>query len=456
MANITQRGSSYLIRVHLGTRTDGTQICRSMTWKPDKPMSPRRALKEAQHQAEVFEEQCRNGLVLDGSIKFADYAERWLRDYAERNVRPTTLASYRQAMTRILPAMGHLRLNKIMPLHLLTFYDNLEEAGIRRDTKYTCSGDLSELLRQRSVTRQTLATLAGVSRASINNLCLGRNAEWRTVEAIASALDVRTEELFEPVDPDRRLSGSSILRYHRVLSSMFSTAVKWQMIPSNPAERVEAPRAETAEARYLTSEEAGELLALLEDEPILYRTAVTVLLYTGMRRGELLGLSWDDVDFDTGVARICRTSIYLPEQGVFVDETKNHSSSRYIKMPSTALASLRQWRAAQAENRLKAGDQWQDARRIFTRWNGLPLHPSTITGWFHSFVERSGLPQISIHSLRHTNATLLIAGNVNVRTVSAHLGHAQTSTTMNIYAHAVQEAEAAAADALEITLHRRA
>jgi integrase len=337
----------------------------------------------------------------------------------------------------------------------MTFYDNLEESGIRKDTKYASTGDLTALLKQKKILKKELQTLTGLSTGTITNVCRGNHVDRATAQKIADALGMKLGLIFEPVGEDRRLSGSSILRYHRMLSSMFSTAVKWQMIPFNPAERIDPPKAETKEARYLTADEAALMLNLLASEPILYRTAITVLLYSGLRRGELLGLEWSDIDFDSGITRICRTSTYLPDRGIFVDETKNHSSSRFIKLPGPALASLRKWKAFQSESRLKAGDLWNESDRIFTRWDGLPVHPSSISQWFHGFVDRSGLPPVSIHSLRHTNATLLIAGNVNIRTVSAHLGHAQTSTTMNIYAHAVQEAEIKAAEVLEISLSKR-
>ena len=456
MARIIKRGDAYLIRVSCGRRIDGREIVKNKTWRPDRPMSPARADKEARHQAEVFEEQCRQGLVLDGKIKFADYADKWMAEYAEKHLRASTLSSYRDQLRRVIPALGHLKLDSIRPLHLLTFYDNLEESGIRLDTKYHCAVDFAALLKVKKLTRVELQKQAGISMGVLTAIGQGKNVAKASADKIAQALELSLESVFKPVDQDRRLSGSTILRYHRMLSSMLATAVKWQMIISNPCERLDPPKASTREARYLDPEEAARLLELLDREPLQYRTMITLLLYTGMRRGELCGLEWRDIDFESGITRICRSSLYLPDKGVFVDETKNASSNRFIKLPSPALSILRKWRSEQAENRLKAGDQWYDSGRLFTQWDGRPIHPDTLTSWFHAFVERSGLPQVSIHSLRHTNATLLISGNVDVRTVSAHLGHAQTSTTINIYAHAIRQAEVAAAEALELQLKRQA
>jgi len=95
------------------------------------------------------------------------------------------------------------------------------------------------------------------------------------------------------------------------------------------------------------------------------------------------------------------------------------------------------------------GDQWEDCDRIYTSWNGKPAHPDTLTQWFVDFIKRTDLPPIHIHSLRHTNATLMIAGGENIRTVSQRLGHAQVTTTANTYTHAIQSADAKAAETLE-------
>lgn len=117
---------------------------------------------------------------------------------------------------------------------------------------------------------------------------------------------------------------------------------------------------------------------------------------------------------------------------------------------------LKQYRGWQREKRLQLGDQWEEHDRLFTTWNGSPLHPSSVTSWFSKFARSAGLPDgVTIHSLRHTNATLLIAAGVNVRTVSARLGHAHTSTTMDIYSHAIQSADAAASSAIGSIIHAK-
>ena len=131
------------------------------------------------------------------------------------------------------------------------------------------------------------------------------------------------------------------------------------------------------------------MLDLLDDEPIVYRTMITLLLHTGLRRGELCGLEWDDINFDLSLLDVQRTSLYLPEKGVFVDETKNSTSRRVLKLTPDAVQLLKRYRMWQNSERLRIGDQWAEEweqhPRLFTTWHGKPLHPSTVTGWFHTF-----------------------------------------------------------------------
>lgn len=165
----------------------------------------------------------------------------------------------------------------------------------------------------------------------------------------------------------------------------------------------------------------------------------------------MLGLEWSDIDFDTCTLTVCRSSLYLPDKGIFEDETKNATSNRVIKLSQTAVADMKAYKVYQLEQRLKMGDRWQNSPKIFTTAEGKPLHPDTLSRWFSKFIKEHSdqLPPITIHSLRHTNATLQIAGGVPLTTVAKRLGHADTVTTSKIYAHAIKSADEAAAETLE-------
>lgn len=186
----------------------------------------------------------------------------------------------------------------------------------------------------------------------------------------------------------------------------------------------------------------------LQSEPLKYRAMITLLLYSGMRRGELCGLEWSDINFPECLVDINKSSLYITGKGTIEDTTKTFSSKRVIKLPAPVMDLLAEYKKEQTLERFKLGDKWENSDKLFTQWNGAPIYPGTVTSWFSDFVKRNNLPAVSVHSLRHTNATLLIANGTDLRTVSKRLGHSNMTTTGNIYTHAIQTADERAAEAL--------
>ena len=350
-------------------------------------------------------------------------------------------------LVRILAAFGNMKISAIQPHHLNAFYDNLAESGIREDIKYAPCAEFKQLISDKGFTKAELSRKAGVSIQTVNVCTAGKNISAKSAAKIAAALKADMSELFQKQE-DVGLSGKTILHYHRLISTIMTCAVQWQVIFSNPCDRIKPPKADRKEARYLDEVGAAALIAALEGEPYKYSAMVQLLLYTGLRRGELFGLEWRDVDFFTNCLHIERSVLYIVERGVFEDTTKTETSKRVIKLPDNAINLLKTYKLWQEEQKAAAGSQWHSTDRLFTTWDGQPMHPDTLSGWFHDFIKRKGLPDVSIHSLRHTNATLMIAGGVPIKTVSSRLGHATATTTANIYAHAIKSADEAAADVL--------
>lgn len=454
MAMIKKRGDSYLIKVSCGYDLNGKQDCKFMTWKPDHKMTEKQIEKEVNLQAALFEEKCRTGQYINGNIKFADFAELWMERYAIPQLRAKTVARYKDLLIRINQGIGHIRLDRLQPQHLLAFNKSLAQGSIRKDMKFAPQKDFKAYLKEKGLTKTALAQKAGVSISVLNALTQGKNITPDSKDRICLALGEKGEDLFKPIENKNSLADKTIQHHHRLISSILSTAVEWQVISSNPCQRVRAPKVQRKEAKYLDEDEAVKLMELLDKEaPIKYRCAIYVDLCTGLRRGELCGLEWSDFDFNKNLVDIQRSSLYLAEKGIFEDDTKNFSSQRVIKLPVSVINMLKTYKKWQNNERLALGDKWQNSNRVFTAWNGSPIHPDTLTSWFSDFTKEHGFKGITLHSLRHTNATLQIASGVPIRTVSERLGHAQTSTTTNIYAHAVRSANAAAAEALEDILN---
>lgn len=457
MPTIRKRNNSYEISVSCGYDINGKQIRRTMTWKPDPNMTPKQIEKELQRQTVLFEEQCQSGQALNNNIKFADFAEIWFND-RKKDLRPKTYERYKSMLPRINAAIGHMKISKIQPPHLRAFYKNLSEGGLRLDTKYKCKINLDEYIKEHNITTAALVRLSGVPNTTIISIRRGNNVALNNAEKICKALEQPLDEIFEAVDINKPLSEETILHHHRLISSMLSTAVEWGVLFANPCDRTKPPKVAHKEPKYLDEKQAAVLLEVLEAEPMTYRTIIYMLLFTGMRRGELLGLKWFDVDFNNNILQVCRSLQYTKDRGVFEDNTKNRSSERVMKLSQTAVNYLKAYKVYQAEQRLKVGDCWQNSGYIFTNETGEPINPNTISSWFSKFMNKHSdkLPYITLHSLRHTNATLQIASGVPITTVAKRLGHTNSTTTGKIYAHPIKSADEAAAEALDNLLTPKA
>lgn len=244
------------------------------------------------------------------------------------------------------------------------------------------------------------------------------------------------------------LSPKTIRNYLSFVSDVMQYAVRMGMIQSNPCSNVILPALEKKEKAVFTLEEAQAFLESLEAAPLKYQAFFVLAIYGGFRRGELLGLEWGDIDFTHEVVTINRTSLYTKERGIFTDTTKTQGSNRALKLPAEVFNVLRRHRADQAAERLRLGDQWQPSERVFVTWNGGAMHPNTTYQWLKKFCESTGQRFLGIHQFRHLNASLLIHAGVDVRTVSASLGHSQASTTLNIYAHTFTAVQARASEAV--------
>ncbi len=364
-----------------------------------KPMIHRKTVHGTKKDAEVelakFVTEVQNGLVIDGkSLKFYEFTEIWKRDYGSKELAPSTYKRYcRMLETRLLPYFGHFYINKIKPTDIMKFYDLLE-----KDT---------QLVRKK-----------------------GNNGS-------------KTK---------KPLSGKTILEHHRLLRAMLHKAVYWQLIVANPAERVQPPKARKPKRRSYDDEQTKillENLELLPNEDTKYKVAIILTVFTGVRLGELMGLEWQDVDFKNGIISINRSSQYLADMGVFTKVPKTESSIREIAIPEFIISLLEEYKLLYEEQKSIYGELWTNSDRLFVQADGKPMHPSTISKWFVKYVGQIGLPVINFHGLRHTNASLLVAQNIDIAVISARLGHAQISTTLDFYVHPLLSHNRKAGYALE-------
>lgn len=407
MASIRKRGNSYQITVSNGRDIYDNQILERITWKPDPNKTEKQNQKALERFAMEFEDKVKNGKYLDGEkLNFKDFTERWFSEYAALQLEPTTVDVYRMLLNKhILPVLGHLKLAKVQPNHLNKFYNDMLIS--RKDGK------------------------------------------------------------------PGGYSPTTIKRCHAVTSSIFSTAVHWNIVTENPCERVRPPKQtnNASDVKFFTVEQTELFLAELDAQTrqglikLQHNIFFQLSLFCGLRRGETVALLWSDVDMDNMTISITKSTAIVDGKP-YTKPPKNSSSNRVISVPAHIIKLLRRYRIEYQTYRLSIGSQWisreDKDEYIFIQWNGTQMYPSTPYNVFKDILHRYNstnnepLPDIPLHGLRHTSATLLISQNVDVRTVSNRLGHAQTSTTMNIYSHSLQKKDEAAANALATLLVKKA
>lgn len=248
------------------------------------------------------------------------------------------------------------------------------------------------------------------------------------------------------------LSPKTVRHVLSLVSDIFAYAVRMGIVRENPCVRVVLPKLVRKEKKIYTVEETVRLMELLRKEPVKYRVFFFLLIYSGCRRGELLGLEWRDVDFANCLISIRRTSCYTPDRGTYTDTTKTEQSKRTLKLPQEVMDILCELREFQLRQADIFGDKWVESGRLFTKETGEPQHPNTSYHWLEKFCARNGLPFYGLHSFRHLFASLLVGNGVDIVTVSGVLGHSAVSTTSNIYCHMLEDARVRASDTVASAL----
>ncbi len=242
---------------------------------------------------------------------------------------------------------------------------------------------------------------------------------------------------------DAGLSPASVRHVHGLIRNMLGDAEREELLSRNPARAVKPPGARVVERQVLTVEDAQRLIQVIRGDRFeaLWVCALTL----GLRRGELLGLRWSDVDFAEGSVSVRQTVLRVDGHLIF-SEPKTDRSRRTIPVPEPTKARLRAHRAIQAGDRLAAGQRWKDHGLVFATMIGTPLEPRNVDRHWHAVRARAGLGWVRLHDLRHACATFLLASGASPRTVMKTLGHSQISLTMNTYAHVLPEIERSAVD----------
>lgn len=350
---------------------------------------------------------------------------------------------YKRDLKQILPEIGHMRLNEVKPQHLTNFYKRLALPGEKKDTaRATAKVRLQDYIDARGMTRREFADACGIGYDTLCRVCVKNRTKLRIAEAIAKGLGENVNGLFEVEENKEALSKQSIQNIRSVIKAILDQAEKEMFIQYNPATRATLPvsRQTSKQPNYFQPDQLREILAATGDEPLMWKTMVYLFATSGCRRGEILGLTWEKVDFENKHIFVDRSLSYNSEHGIYEGPTKTRAT-RHVTLPDETLWLLRRHQAKQEQDKQLLGDAWKGSGYVFTTETGGPIRPTSVNSWLEHFAWRHNLPKINPHSLRHSFASIALAEGSDIVTVSKTLGHAKPSTTLGVYSHVIEEAQ---------------
>lgn len=242
------------------------------------------------------------------------------------------------------------------------------------------------------------------------------------------------------------LSKQTVRTLHRIIHGALAQAVKWQLVTRNVADCVEPPKPKKYEASFLNEEQTNLLIEKAKKSDIYI--PVIIAIYTGMRRGEVLGLNWQNVNFDKKYIRVVQ-ELSCTKQGLKILPPKTNKSIRNIAIPDTLVKILKKHKAEQMKNKLILGEEYQNTDMVCTYPNGKLFYPKRFSAKFNELLNKNGLPVIRFHDLRHSHASLLVKLGVQPKVISERLGHSNIGITMDLYSHLYEEADREVADMFE-------
>lgn len=381
--NITEviPNEKYRITIEKGKRHDGARNRLTETFYG--------TLKEAISRRDDLLYEIKHSMAKpDGRMNFIDYSKFWIENYAEPNVKPSTLYSYRCMLNSyILPRFKNYKLNEFKVYALESFYRELS----KRPTKVTANSNNPQVLSQ-----------------------------------------------------------TTILRVHRLLNLMFNTAIKWDFIDTNPCSKIiKPPTNAPSEVEFYSEKEIKKILELLEDEEVGFKTAIYWLLLGGFRRGELLNLFEEDVNRENHTVRINKNLLSISGKGLVTGTPKTNRSLRTISLPNKCFELLDEYDSVKKERKKLLGNHYHESKYIFQSVFGGCMKPDWLTREWKKFLKKNDLRELVLHSLRHTHATYLLSLGIPISTISKKLGHSDAYTTLKYYTGAVESDDKKSVEELE-------
>lgn len=243
------------------------------------------------------------------------------------------------------------------------------------------------------------------------------------------------EDFYSDLRNNTNLADLSIKHIYQIVNGILTCGKKWGYVINNVNENVEHIKVDKKEIQCYNPDEVQELVRDLKNESIKYQALILLALDSGARRGELTGLTWEDIDFEENSININKITQYISGVGIFEKEPKNKTSERKVIVSETTMRVLKQYQTNQLILKLKLGQKWGNSKRVFTTDYGEDMHPDTPSKILTKIIKKYNLRYINFHALRHTSISLQINNDIPIQLISKRAGHASTTITYNTYSH---------------------
>lgn len=459
----------------------------SMTWQNSLNLTGKKLETALNEQVRVFlqayDEDISGGIsARPKDILFSDYAQAVLKIKQTQGVKKSTLSRYEALLVRINARFGNTPIKDITTTSLNAFYADLMDTKIDKSTKALCKVNLNDILKPFYITKVDISNATGLSMQTIN-ACIATktkaihkieydNAQLITdaintlmhdAEKLANTNRIRTNnklpylhppksnfkvsDLFDAIESTATLSPKTVREYHRLISTICEQAVLEDVITRNPAARATPPKIEQKEVGYFEPDIVKQIRECMEREIATAqkpnyraRAFLYLALSTGCRRGEIVGLKWNSIDFENNIIAIENTLLHNSKYGTYTDTPKTKNSIRKLILDPLTKKALLEYKESTEKLKAKNKNKWQDNGFIFIREDGSPVNPDSFTRWCSKFAQRNNLPHIHPHQFRHTLASIMLHEKADLIAVSKYLGHSKPSVTSDIYAHVLRNA----------------
>ena len=426
----------------------------TMTWKVPKGLSAKEIDKQLKKIIIEFDEECEKrsiGIFIEEKqITFGEFANEWLSRILLRNEESYSYYTRAERTVALLNEyFGNCLLTKITPNMVQKFYDSLCERTYGKEI-VTVKKSIYDSVDEETINKTKLADECGIDRLTLRRATkVGTVIDMATAKAISKHFNVPVTKYFSVDKREVKYSKSTNNGIRTILVVILGEAKRQQLIEHNYASKdYTRPLTGTVKQKEIFDEQEVKsfVKAVLQEPHQKKRTIFSLFIFLGLRKAEVCGLTWNNIDFENKTLSVTQNNLYFSKFGIVSKKPKTDKSARTVTLPDKMVEILAEYKSWYDEQKTNYGDIWADTDYLFLQDNGKPINPCTVNTWLRNFNFEHGFRNISPHALRHTCITMQINAGVPIKVVSTRAGHSSERTTLDIYTHSLQSQDIQAAE----------